>query len=88
MLFFPDIRGRYLKAIKPFIWVRSVKSDEFLFADGNVLSNRSFSKLVAGESGWNYMAGKLKIYGATPCPAGVDEKRERGFFRRGRRTCC
>ena len=70
----------------PFIWVRSVKSDEFLFADGNVLANRSFSKLVTGESGWNYMAGKFEIYGAAPCPAGVDEKREPSFFRRRRLT--
>jgi len=63
---------------------RSTEWDEFLFADGNVLSNRSFSQLVTGESGWNYMARKLEICGAAPCPAGVDKRREWGFFRRGR----
>jgi len=63
---------------------RSAKSDEFLSADGNVLSNQNLSKLVTGESGLNYTAGKLEIYGATPCLAGVDEKRERGFFWRRR----
>jgi len=66
---------------------RSIKSDEFLFAAGIVLANRSFSKSVTGEPGWSNMAGKLEIYGATPCLAGVDDKREWGFFRRGRLTC-
>ncbi len=76
MLFLPGHTGTIFKSDNAVYWGCSTKSDEFLFADDNVSANRSFSKLVTGESDWNYMARKLKIYGATHCPAGVDEKRE------------
>ncbi len=65
---------------------RTAKSDEFLFADGNVLSNRSFSKLVNNESGWNYMARKFENYGASKCPRAVGERREWGFYWRDQIT--
>ncbi len=51
MLFFPGHTGTIFKSDNAVYLGRSTKSDEFLFADDNVLSNRSFSKLVTGESG-------------------------------------
>ncbi len=65
---------------------RSAKSDEYLFADGNVLSNHSFSKLVNNESGWNYMAREFELYGASDFLANAEKRREWGFYWRGRLT--
>ncbi len=61
-------------------------SDEYLFTDGIVLSNRSFSKLVNNESGWSYMARKFELYGASDCPKTAMDRREWGFYWRGRLT--
>lgn len=83
---FPGHIGTIFKSDNAVYLGRSAKSVEYLFADGRVLSNRSFSKLVTGESGWNYMARKFEFYGASACPRGVDEKREWGFNWRGRLT--
>jgi len=65
---------------------RTGKSDEYLFADGNILSNRSFSKLVNDESGWNYIAQKFVNYGASSCPKSADKRREWGFYWRAQLT--
>ncbi len=81
---FPGHIGTIFKSDNAIYLGRCAKSDEYLFADGSVLSNRSFSKLVNNESGWSYMARNLEIYGAAPWFGWCYEKRERGFFgRRG-----
>lgn len=59
---FPVHIGSIFKSDNAVYPGRSAKSDEYLFADGTVLSNRSFSKLVNDESGWNYMARKFESY--------------------------
>ncbi len=73
-----EISGRRRRAFRD--------SDEYFFAYGSILSNRSFSKLVNNESGWNYMARKFEFYGASDCPGSVVERCEWGFFWRGRLT--
>jgi hypothetical protein len=65
---------------------RPAKSVEYLFADGSVLSNRSFSKLVNNESGWDYVAEKLEFYGLSACPKTAGERREWGFYWRQKLT--
>lgn len=57
---FPGHIGTIFKSDNAVYLGRSAKSSEYLFADGSVLSNRSFSKLVNDESGWNYMAQKFE----------------------------
>lgn len=83
---FPGHIGTIFKSDNAVYLGRSDKSDEYLFADGNVLSNRSFSKLVNNESGWNYMAQRFEKYGANKCPQSASEKREWGFYWRERLT--
>lgn len=83
---FPGHIGTIFKSDNAVYLGRSAKSVEYLFADGNVLSNRSFSKLVNNESGWNYVARKFESYGASKCPAPAGEKREWGFYWRSRLT--
>ncbi len=83
---FPGHIGTIFKSDNAVYLGRIAKSDEYIFADGSVLSNRSFSKLVNNESGWNYMARKFAFYGAGDCPASVVERREWGFYWRGRLT--
>lgn len=83
---FPGHIGTIFKSENAVYLGRTGKSDEYLFADGIVLSNRSFSKLVNDESGWNYMARKFEIYGASLCPATATERREGGFYWRERLT--
>lgn len=77
---FPGHIGTVFKSDNAVYLGRTVKSVEYLFADGVVLSNRSFSKLVNDESGWNYMAQKFEDYGASKCPTNVSERREWGFY--------
>jgi hypothetical protein len=77
---FPGHIGTIFKSDNAVYLGRSEKSDEYLFADGIVLSNRSFSKLVNDESGWKYMAQKLEAYGASNCPATPSERRDWGFY--------
>lgn len=83
---FPGHIGTIFKSDNAVYLGRSAKSVEYLFADGTVLSNRSFSKLVNNKSGWNYMAQKLEDYGAGKCPATPGERREWGFYWRDRLT--
>lgn len=83
---FPGHMGTIFKSDNAVYLGRTSKSDEYLFADGVVLSNRSFSKLVNNESGWNYMAQKLESYGASKCPTIASERREWGFYWRERLT--
>lgn len=83
---FPGHIGTIFKSDNASYLGRTVCSDEYIFADGVVLSNRSFSKLVNNESGWKYMAQKLEDYGASKCPATANERREWGFFWRDRLT--
>ncbi len=83
---FPGHIGTIFKSDNAVYLGRSAKSVEYLFADGNVLSNRSFSKLVSNKSGWNYMAKKLENYGAGKCPAAPGERREWGFHWRDQLT--
>lgn len=83
---FPGHIGTIFKSDNAVYLGRSAKSSEYLFADGVVLSNRSFSKLVNDESGWNYMAQKFEGYGASKFPATVGERREWGFYWRERLT--
>ncbi len=68
ILLFPVISGRFLSDNAVYLG-RSARLDEYLFADGNVLSNRSFSKSVNNESGRNYMArttdAQTKEFGKT-----------------------
>ena len=85
-IIFPGHIGTIFKSDNAAYLGRSPKSVEYLFADGNVLSNRSFSKLVNNESSWNYMAQKLEAYGASKCPATANERREWGFYWRNRLT--
>lgn len=80
---FPGHIGTIFKSDNAHYLGRTAKSDEYLFADGNVLSNRSFSKLVNNESSWNYIARKLEDYGASKCPQAAGERREWGFYWRG-----
>lgn len=83
---FPGHIGTIFKSDNAIYLGRSAKSDEYLFADGSVLSNRSFSKLVNNESGWSYMARKFELYGAIDCPKTAVGRREWGFYWRGRLT--
>lgn len=83
---FPGHIGTIFKSDNAVYLGRTGKSDEYLFADGIVLSNRSFSKLVNDKSGWNYMARKFESYGASLCPATASERREWGFYWRERLT--
>lgn len=83
---FPGHIGTIFKSDNAVYMGRSAKSDEYLFSDGSVLSNRSFSKLVNSESGWNYMARRFEIYGASNCPAKAEDRREWGLYWRGRLT--
>lgn len=83
---FPGHIGTIFKSDNAVYLGRSAKSVEYLFADGSILSNRSFSKLVNNESGWNYMARKFEDCGASKCPAAGDERREWGFFWRNQLT--
>jgi hypothetical protein len=83
---FPGHIGTIFKSDNAVYLGRTGKSDEYLFTDGSVLSNRSFSKLVNNESGWNYTAQKFESYGACDCPANPAERREWGFYWRGRLT--
>ena len=83
---FPGHIGTIFKSDNAVYLGRTGKSDEYLFADGVVLSNRSFSKLVNDESGWNYMARKFEIYGASNCPVTASKRREWGFYWRERLT--
>jgi hypothetical protein len=80
---FPGHIGTIFKSDNAVYLGRTGKSDEYLFADGNILSNRSFSKLVNGESGWHYMAQKFENYGASECPPNPAERREWGFYWHG-----
>lgn len=83
---FPGHIGTIFKSDNAVYLGRSEKPVEYLFADGTVPSNRSFSKLVNNESGWNYMAQKLEDYGASKCPTTPNGRRERGFHWRERLT--
>lgn len=83
---FPGHIGTIFKSDNAVYLGRTGKSDEYLFADGVVLSNRSFSKLVNDESGWKYMAQKFESYGANDCPATASGRREWGFYWRERLT--
>ena len=83
---FPGHIGTIFKSDNAVYLGRSDKSTEYLFADGSILSNRSFSKLVNNESGWAYMARKLETYGASKCPLTASERREWGFYWRNRLT--
>lgn len=83
---FPGHIGTIFKSDNAVYLGRSAKSSEYLFADGSVLSNRSFSKLVNNESGWKYISEKLESYGASKCPATAGERREWGFYWRERLT--
>ena len=85
-IIFPGHIGTIFKSDNAVYLGRTGKSVEYLFADGIVLSNRSFSKLVNDESGWNYMARKFETYGASKCPATANEKREWGFYWRSQLT--
>ncbi|MDQ3749508.1 MAG: hypothetical protein M3367_10955 [Acidobacteriota bacterium] len=53
---FPGHIGTIFKSDNAVYLGRSAKYDEYLFANGSVLSNRSFSKLVNNESGCSYRA--------------------------------
>lgn len=83
---FPGHIGTIFKSDNAVYLGRTAKSDEYIFADGSVLSNRSFSKLVNDESGWNYMARKFELYGASDCPASAEGRRAWGFYWRERLT--
>lgn len=83
---FPGHIGTIFKSDNAIYLGRCAKSDEYLFADGGVLSNRSFSKLVNNESGWSYMARKFELYGASECPKTATGRREWGLYWRGRLT--
>lgn len=83
---FPGHIGTIFKSDNAIYLGRTAKSEEYIFADGSVLANRSFSKLVNNESGWNYMAQRFEFYGASVCPANVEDRREWGFYWRGRLT--
>jgi hypothetical protein len=83
---FPGHIGTIFKSDNATYLGRSAKSVEYLFADGTVLSNRSFSKLVNNESGWNYVAEKFESYGASLCPLAANERREWGFYWRSNLT--
>ncbi len=83
---FPGHIGTIFKSDNAVYLGRTAKSNEYLFADGVVLSNRSFSKLVTGESGWNYMAQKFEDYGASKCPQAAGERRDWGFYWREKIT--
>lgn len=83
---FPGHIGTIFKSDNAVYLGRTGKSVEYLFADGVVLSNRSFSKLVTGESGWNYMAQKFECYGASKPPPTAGGRREWGFYWRERFT--
>lgn len=85
-IIFPGHIGTIFKSDNAVYLGRTSKSDEYLFADGIVLSNRSFSKLVNNESGWNYMAGKFELYEASECPTAANGRREWGFYWRGQLT--
>lgn len=80
---FPGHIGTIFKSDNAAYLGRTACSDEYIFADGMVLSNRSFSKLVNNESSWKYMAQKLEDYGASKCPTTASERREWGFYWRG-----
>ena len=83
---FPGHIGTIFKSDNAVYLRRTSKFDEYLFPDGIVLSNRSFSKLVNNESGWSYMVQKLESYGASKCPQPASERREWGFYWRERLT--
>lgn len=83
---FPGHIGTIFKSDNAVYLGRTSKSTEYLFVDGNVLSNRSFSKLVNDESGWYYTAQKFERYGASKCPQAASERREWGFYGRGQLT--
>jgi hypothetical protein len=83
---FPGHIGTIFKSNNAVYLRRTSKSDEYLFPDGIVLSNRSFSKLVNNESSWNYMARKFESYGANKCPMTGSERCEWGFYWRERLT--
>lgn len=83
---FPGHIGTIFKSDNAVYLGRTGKSDESLFADGIVLSNRSFSKIVNDESGWNYMGQKFENYGASLCPVTASERREWGFYWRNQLT--
>ena len=85
-IIFPGHIGTIFKSDNAVYLGRSARSNEYLFADGIVLSNRSFSKLVNDEPGWKYMARKLEDHGANECPATASARREWGFYWRGRLT--
>lgn len=85
-IIFPGHIGTIFKSDNAVYLGRTSKSNEYLFADGVVLSNRSFSKLVNDESGWNYVAQKFESYGANGCPQSADKRREWGFYWRERLT--
>lgn len=71
---FPGHLGIQFRAGNAVYLGRSSASAEYLFADGSVLSNRAYSKLTGGESGWRYVADKFESRGANPCPAATDER--------------
>lgn len=77
---FPGHVGTIFKSNNAVYVGRSAKSDEYLFADGNVLSNRSLSKLVNNESGWSCMARKFEFYGASDSPSNAEDKRVWDFY--------
>jgi hypothetical protein len=83
---FPGQIGTIFQSDNAVYLGRSAKSIEYLFDDGTVLSNRSFSKLVNNESGWRYVAGKLEDYGASDCPGRAGERRAWGFYWRQQLT--
>jgi hypothetical protein len=58
---FPGHIGTIFKSDNATYLGRSAKSDEYLFADGSVLSNRSFSKLVNNKSGGVIWRGNLNF---------------------------
>lgn len=75
-LIFPGHLGIQFRAGNAVFLGRSSPSAEYIFADGQVLSNRAFSKLTNNENGWRYVANKFEERGANPCPENFDERKQ------------
>lgn len=54
---------------------RGTPAKLYLLPDGTVFSNRTISKIRAGDTGWRYGANILEGFGAAECPSDYELRR-------------
>ncbi len=68
--------GTVYQALNAAFLKRGTPSKLYLLPDGTVFSNRTISKIRAGESGWEYGARILEVCGAAECPVESEPRKE------------